>query len=159
LRCGWLIVPERLIPQLEIVKEASDIGTASFSQRTIDVFLQTGALPQHLQRLRREYQRRRDAMMQALHTHFPANARWYRPRSGFFVWVTLSEEIDVTKLLKLAIEREQIAFVPGHAFCSGGGVKGKHSLRLNFSHCTPQQIDDGIARLGRLLGSVAVRQS
>jgi 2-aminoadipate transaminase len=151
LRTGWIIAPERFIPKLEIIKEASDIGTASLAQRTIAAVLDTGILPDHIAHLRRQYQARRDAMIQALEECFPLEAEWHTPDSGFFIWITLPEWVHSGELLARAIHEEQVAFVPGHAFCSQGGIHGTNCLRLNFSHCSIAQIEEGIARLGRLL--------
>ena len=37
----------------------------------------------------------------------------------------------------------------GSPFFPGGG--GRNAMRLNFSHSTDEQIEEGIARLGRFL--------
>jgi DNA-binding transcriptional MocR family regulator len=44
-----------------------------------------------------------------------------------------------------------VAFVPGRAFCAYGGVRGGSALRLNFSHTSPEEIHEGIRRLGCVL--------
>ena len=54
-------------------------------------------LSAHLQQLRREYARRRDAMIEALARHFPSEARWNRPQSGFYVWLELPRPIDASQ--------------------------------------------------------------
>ncbi len=63
-----------------------------------------------------------------------------------FLWVELPDGIDAAALLQRALERG-VAFVPGLPFHVDG--RGANTLRLNFSHATPEQIRDGIARLGR----------
>jgi DNA-binding transcriptional MocR family regulator len=42
-----------------------------------------------------------------------------------------------------------VPYVGGADFCSGGG--GRSSLRLAFSAVRPEQITEGVARLGALL--------
>ncbi len=150
LRVGWLIVPEALIPKLSIVKEASDIDTATFSQRTISAFLNAGHLPGHLDRLRREYSTRRDTMLCSLREHFPDRAHWGKPSSGFFIWVELPNGVDTSELLKEAVETERVAFIPGGAFCVGGSRQARHCMRLNFSNSSLEFIEEGIARLARV---------
>ena len=101
--------------------------------------------------LRREYKKRRDTMLRALAEHFPQEARWQQPTHGMFIWVELPEGADTGEILKLAVEKEQVAFVPGHAFGVGGSRKAAHCMRLNFSNCAPERIVDGMARLGRVV--------
>jgi 2-aminoadipate transaminase len=151
LRAGWMVVPEELIPHLAALKHAADIDTPSFSHWTIARYLAGGQFPAHLQMLRGEYRRRRDAMLQALATHLPRGARWTRPASGMFVWVELPAELDSTALLSVAIEAEKVAFSPGEAFAAGGSRHASHCLRLNFTSCTPGEIEEGIERLARVV--------
>lgn len=151
VRTGWLVVPEELIPLLANVKEASDIDMAPLSQRAVSSYLETGALAAHLMALRDEYRRRRDAMLDALGRHFPEEARWRKPAGGLFVWVDVPDEVDLRQLWREAIEFERVAFIPGQAFDVVGGQASGNGLRLNFSNSTPPQIEDGIARLGRML--------
>lgn len=151
LRVGWVIVPEALIPMLSIIKEASDIDTSTFTQRSISAYLDTQHLPSHLAILRREYSVRRDTMLRTLHEHFPPETRWWKPTTGMFIWVELPNLVDTRKLLKVAVETEQVAFIPGQAFCVGNSDYTTHCMRLNFSNCNPESIKEGIARLARAL--------
>ncbi|HJT59264.1 MAG TPA: PLP-dependent aminotransferase family protein [Ktedonobacteraceae bacterium] len=151
LRVGWIIAPEILLPQLSALKEASDIDTATFSQRTIAAYLATGHLSNHLTQLRQAYGIRRDNMLRALRSYFPGETKWHRPSSGMFVWVELPRQVDTTQVLKAAVERERVAFLPGHAFDVDGSCRSTHCMRLNFSHCRAERIEEGIARLARVL--------
>jgi 2-aminoadipate transaminase len=151
VRTGWLVVPENLVAPLSVIKESMDINMAPLNQRAISDYVETGELWQHLPVLRAEYRRRRDAMLLALEKHFPMEARWRRPASGLFCWVELLAQIDGSELLRLAIETEKIAFIPGFAFHAGNGACCGSALRLNFSANAPHVIEDGIARLARIV--------
>jgi 2-aminoadipate transaminase len=155
LRAGWAVVPEELIPRLSALKHAADLDTPSFTHRVIARYLESGQLPAHLARLRDEYRLRRDTMLQALAAHFPAGMapgiRWTRPGSGMFVWVELPAGVDTAELLRTAVETEQVAFSPGMAFAVGGSRHSSHCLRLNFTYCPPERIEEGVARLARVL--------
>jgi 2-aminoadipate transaminase len=154
LRVGWIIVPEKLMRPLSVIKEATDIDTATFSQRTVSAYLAAGHLPNHLSRLHEEYRLRRDTMHGALLEHFPARAQWQIPKSGVFMWVELPGSLDAGELLQYALENEQVAFVPGRAFRASPHSHQPHSLRLNFSHCAPPQIEEGVTRLGRSIADL-----
>jgi 2-aminoadipate transaminase len=151
LRVGWVIVPEAFIHQLSIFKEASDINTATLTQRAISTFLEQNILSEHIALLNREYGARRDAMLDALHQSFPRGASWRVPQSGVFIWVELPGEPDMLGLLAKAIEEEKIAFIPGQAFYVGSRKQISSAMRLNFSNSSVERIADGISRLGRLV--------
>ncbi|HEX8318647.1 PLP-dependent aminotransferase family protein [Longimicrobium sp.] len=155
LRLGWIIVPQELVRLLAIGKEASDINTATLAQRGAARFFDGGHLPAHLAMLRREYRLRRDTMLAALTQHFPAGTRWRKPAAGVFIWVELPEGTDAGEVLRVAIEQEGVVFVPGHAFAADGSRTASNCMRLNFSHSTPEAIEEGIARLGRALRAAA----
>jgi 2-aminoadipate transaminase len=90
-------------------------------------------------------------MLAALERAFPDPAmgvRWTRPHGGLFLWVTLPEAIDTGELLREAV-RDRVAFVPGTAFHPFGG--GRNSMRLNFSNASDEMIEEGIARLARVI--------
>jgi 2-aminoadipate transaminase len=154
VRVGWLIVPEELIPNLAILKESSDIDSATFSQRALAAYMDTGLLDQHLPKLCRTYRARRDAMLLALDRYFPREARWHCPNSGVFIWVELPGQVDSTELCKFAMSRERVAFVPGRAFCMVDSSRANASMRLNFSHSSPEKIEEGIARLASALNAM-----
>lgn len=150
LRLGWVVVPEALIPQITVIKEAGDLESSALTQRAVAAYLDSGCFPAHLERLRCEYGRRRGAMLAALERYFPPEANWTRPSAGMFVWVTLPEDVDTTELLSIAVEEEQVAFIPGQAFAVAG-CRAANSMRLNFSNCCLSDIEEGVRRLGRLL--------
>lgn len=154
LRVGWIIVPEKLMRPLSVIKEATDIDTATFSQRTVSAYLAAGHLPNHLSRLHEEYRLRRETMHAALLEHFPAGAHWQKPKSGVFMWVELPGSLDASELLQYAIKEEQVAFVPGGAFSVNPHWSQRQSLRLNFSHCAPAQIEEGVSRLARAIADL-----
>lgn len=152
LRLGWMVVPEALIPKLTVIKEAGDLESSALTQRAVSAYLDAGHLPAHLARLRHEYQARRDAMLAAMVREFPAGIRWTRPRAGMFIWVELAEGTDAGALLETAVERQRVAFVPGHAFALPG-IPCRNFMRLNFSNCCLSDIEEGIGRLGRILAA------
>lgn len=155
LRVGWIVAPEALVAKLTIAKQAADLDVATFSQRVVGRYLQAGQLAAHLALIRDEYRLRRDVMLRALARHFPAGARWVRPTSGVFIWVELPPQFDTAALLPRAIKEAGVIFIPGQLFCVADAPAARRSLRLNFSNCPPERIEQGIARLGDLLRQAA----
>ncbi|HEX8904922.1 MAG TPA: aminotransferase class I/II-fold pyridoxal phosphate-dependent enzyme, partial [Longimicrobiaceae bacterium] len=151
IRTGWVVAPEPVVRQLSILKQGNDLDVSTFAHHALCAFMDAEPFSEHLAHLRTEYRARRDAMLQALGEHFPAEARWCHPGSGMFVWVEMPEGVDTTELLRRAVDEESVAFVPGRAFCAAGGARGGDALRLNFSRLSADRIHDGIRRLGRVL--------
>jgi 2-aminoadipate transaminase len=89
-------------------------------------------------------------METALRSHFPEGSQWTTPRGGYFFWVGLPDGIDTTDALPLAVE-QGVPYVRGADFFAAEGGRG--SMRLAFSACATDQIDEGIVRLGALLAS------
>ncbi|NBT52540.1 MAG: aminotransferase class I/II-fold pyridoxal phosphate-dependent enzyme, partial [Marivivens sp.] len=104
-------------------------------------------------KLRDVYSSRRDNMLAALEREMPEGVTWTRPEGGMFVWITLPAHIDGATLLAQSLETERVAFVPGRAFFADGS--NGNTIRLSFSCARPPEINEGIARLGRLIRSVA----
>lgn len=151
LRLGWIVAPAELIPRLSTVRQGSDMDVASLTQRSVAALLEGMDVGAHIGMLRREYSLRMEAMLTALAKHFPPDATWHRPRGGMFTWVELPPRVNATALLREAVEREQVGFIPGEAFLSGANSRATHSLRLTFSALQPERIAEGIERLGRVV--------
>ena len=148
LRIGWVIGPEEVVDKLVVAKQAADLHTGTFSQNLVCELLRDGVLERHLPRLREVCRERRDAMLAALHRYFPSDARWTKPEGGMFLMVTLAPDVDTTALLPQALARG-VAFAPGADFHVGGD--GRNTMRLNFSNCAPEQIEEGVRRIGKVL--------
>lgn len=148
LRVGWVTAPAPIINRLVQAKQGVDLHTPSFNQILAQNIASSDFFSKHIQSIRELYRKRRDLMLQALQRHCPPNVHWTLPEGGMFLWLTLPTSVDSAQLLSLALT-ENVAFVPGSAFFANGG--GKNTMRLNFSNATPENIELGIERLGRLL--------
>jgi 2-aminoadipate transaminase len=153
-RVGWVIGPEAVIEKLVQAKQAADLHTSTLCQHVALELVRRGTMENHLPRLRAAYRERRDTMLAALERHFPTEAHWTRPRGGMFLMVTLPGDIEASDLLREALV-SQVAFVPGNHFHLD--ESGKHTLRLNFSNASPERIEEGIRRLGRILKGLLLR--
>jgi 2-aminoadipate transaminase len=150
LRIGWVVAPEQVMARLVQMKQGADLHTSTFAQMVAYEAARGGFLDRHVRRIREVYGERRNAMLAALDRHFPPGVTWTRPHGGLFLWATLPEGLDSTALLADAL-KEKVAFVPGKAFHPTRG--GERTLRLNFSYCTPEVIEEGIRSLGGVIAA------
>ena len=147
LRLGWIIAPTEVITKMAQAKQGMDLQSATFNQALAAELVQGDFLPGHIKTIRRVYQERRDVMLSAMQEHFPEGVSWTRPEGGMFLWVTMPEGVDTEALLGEALANK-VAFVPGTSFFPLSARK--NTMRLNFSNARPEQIREGIARLGRV---------
>jgi 2-aminoadipate transaminase len=154
LRLAWMVAPSRVIGKMVQAKQGMDLHTNSFSQYVAYEVARTGFLKGHIENLIEVYRHRRDVMLDCLEECMPQGKgiSWTHPRGGLFLWITLPPHIDSTVVLEHAI-KENVAFVPGESFHPAGG--GNNTMRLNFSYCADEKINEGISRLGRVLKQMA----
>ena len=148
MRLGWIVASRELIRPFTIAKQAADLHTGTLAQRAAACLLETFDYDAHLTTLRRVYGERCDAMLAALEKHLPANARWTKPEGGLFIWAELPSGLRADELFHDAL-REKVAFVPGNAFYPE--TPKFETLRLNYSNRPPALIEEGMARLGRVV--------
>jgi 2-aminoadipate transaminase len=148
IRLGWLCAPPPVMEKVVLGKQAADLCTSTLTQYFVAEYFAEGRWRQYVDDLVGIYRERRDAMLDALERHFPSQATWTHPGGGLFVWATLPDYIDTTDLLAKALRRD-VAFVPGAAAYADG--RGGSSMRLNFSGSGPDEIREGVRRIGRVI--------
>src|SRR5262249_33168731 len=131
MRLGWLVGSRDLVRSVTIVKQASDLHTATLAQRAMAALLERFDYDGHLAVLRRTYGERCVAMLAALERHLPAGTRWTRPDGGLFIWAELPSALRADDIFADAL-REKVAFVPGSAFYAD--APRYETLRLNYSN-------------------------
>jgi 2-aminoadipate transaminase len=146
-----VIAPAEVIRKMVIAKQGADLHTPSFTQYIAYEIAREGFIDKHVELIRKVYHERRDVMLESLEEHMPANVKWTHPQGGLFLWVTLPEQLNSTTILPMAAA-EKVAYVPGDSFFPCGG--GENTLRLNFSNAKPENINEGIARLGKVFKQV-----
>ena len=152
LRLGWICAPTELIEKLTIAKQAVDLCSENLGQWVIHSLITSESFPRHLQTIRTAYGSQCRAMREAVLRYMP-EVECTQPTGGMFLWVTLPTGVSAMELFQIAIAKG-VAFVPGQAFFAHGG--GENTLRLNFTRCEADCVDDGIRRLGEALEQTLV---
>lgn len=148
LRVGWIIAPRLVIEHLHALKQRADLHGNLLAQAAVADFARRGLLNKHIQRCRRNYAQRRDAMLAALRQYFPRETTWTEPEGGMALWLRLPEGVSADELLTQA-QMEGIYFTPGARFYASGAKI--NTLRLSFTTVTLAQLEEGIRRLGKLV--------
>ncbi|MGX1132298.1 2-aminoadipate transaminase [Streptomyces glaucescens] len=149
MRLGWLRAPAGLRRACAVAKQAADLHTPTVNQLAAARYLADRDLDAHVARVAGAYGERRDAMLAGLPDALPEGSVWNRPEGGMFLWVRLPDSYDTTALLPKVVEQD-VAYVPGAPFHAG--EPDRSTLRLCFVTQTPEEIAEGLRRLGRGLG-------
>jgi len=148
LRLAWMLGNKEVIRQLTLLKQATDLCTNILSQLIAYEYFQLGKFDENIRSNIAIYRKKRDAMLAALNRYFPPQASWTKPQGGFFVVATLPAYIDATEMLMEAV-KENVAYVPGSPFFADG--QGKNTMRLAFCYPSPEDIKEGIKRIGKVI--------
>ncbi len=149
VRVGYLAGAEEEITKL--AKRANEIYISPnmLAESVVWELCRSGALDENIAFVKGALRERRDALVEALGEHLP-EADFVVPGGGYFLWLTLGEDVDTEELLAAALE-EKVAFIAGPDFMLEGG---RSSLRLSFASVPAEQIGDGVARISRALERV-----
>lgn len=150
LRLGWAAGHPDAVNALVAVRH--DMGVSPLLARIVADYAGAGNLDPHIQRLRAHYRAKRDRLVAALGEHCAPWVRFRTPQGGFFVWLALAEGVDPDRLAQETAD-ESVGYVPGPAFFADGG--GRSHVRLAFSFTPMDDIERGVAALGRALARSA----
>ncbi len=60
-------------------------------------------LNEHIEKIKKVYEKRRDLMLDSMKKYFPADVKYTHPVGGLFTWVELREDLDAKELMKDAL--------------------------------------------------------
>lgn len=149
LRVGFLIAEGPVYNALVNFKRVNDLATSTLVQRAVEAYVTVGRYQAHLRRSCQIFRKRRDAMLLAIRRYLPSEVRFDTPLGGLFIWLQLPENLSSEMLLPLALE-EGVVFASGNEFFPDK-LGGRNWLRLNFVAQAPDQINEGIKRLGKAI--------
>lgn len=150
VRTGWAVAPQPVLELMLAARQLIDLHNDRIQMRTV-YYCADGFLRDHIDGIRHIYRDRRDVMLAALEEHLPEGCTWSRPNGGFFIWVTLPEQVDVNTFGEIAADHGVIYF-PGNWFMPE--EPQNNVIRLSFSTVPEDRIREGIARLGAAVRSV-----
>lgn len=144
LRIGW-VAPGRYLERVLHMKYICTGSTAPQPQIAIAEFLKAGHFEPHLRRMRTQYQRNRDMMIDWVSRYFPAGTRASRPQGSFMLWVELPDGFDTLKLNR-ALHDQGVQIAVGSIFSASG--KYRNCLRMNYAAKPTPQIEEAVRKVG-----------
>ncbi|MDX6749151.1 PLP-dependent aminotransferase family protein [Geminicoccaceae bacterium 1502E] len=142
LRLGYVSAPWEITSRLLACKD--DGGTPSIEQMIVADFFGRH-FDGHVRHLKEGLRRKLDVLVAAVEEEFGTSAELSLPKGGIFLWITLPEEVDTSRLAEAALA-EGVAINPG-AQWSTDSDNARRSLRLCFALPPEEDLREGVARL------------
>ena len=143
LRVGFLVAGWDIMSRLLALKQ--DAGSGALEQMVLAEFC-TQHFDAHLARLRPALKAKADALVAALAEHFGTAAEFAKPEGGIFLWVTLPDAVDTSRLAAVAAQ-SGIAFNAGAEWSVTPLERSTRRLRLCFANPSVDVIMAGVAEL------------
>jgi len=151
-RLGYVYAEKEIVDRMYDVKTAVNSMTNVFTQVICAEFFNRGLYPDHLKRICGIHRERRDALMNSLKLHMPADVKWVYPDGGLFSWLQLPEGLSSTRLLP-EIMAAGVTYLPGKQFFAEGQPILDNCMRLSFGQIPPETIDQGVKIMAQVIKS------
>jgi 2-aminoadipate transaminase len=159
-RIGYSVLPPELQEAIIKAKGFYDLCSSEWVQSILTIYYEK-FIDDLLPQIRQSYQKRRDAMLDAVNNFLPGHST--RPTGGFFVWFEVNDlSFNSSRFIQKCIQND-VMYVPGAAFYPKHGYNLNtdgslnrstpkfNSLRLGYSLLEPNEITKGIECLGSLI--------
>jgi len=146
LRIGYMILPNNLAQRLIQYAEDTYVCPSFLNQAVVLEFIERGMLEKQLNHLIRLYRPRLRAILSAMDSRLNGFGEWVKPQGGFYVGLTLDDNINMLNLKEAA--SSSLALSDGRGFFLSGG---SHFVRLPFCALAEGEITMGIQRLENVI--------
>jgi 2-aminoadipate transaminase len=155
LRIGWLDACDRIIKQIcNIGLLDSSGGLNPYVSSIVHNIIDSGDLDNNIKCLRQELNLRKNSMcerLQHLKDNENLDINFRIPNGGYFVWIELPSNIDVSYLdLNKLFQKHKVKFHPGNK-CTANKKYFTNYIRISYSYYDSNDITIGIDRLGKLI--------
>lgn len=149
IRIGFVILPAALQSQWLRRRRYADIQSPPFGQAALAEMLRTRKFDRHVQRMRRLYSRRREALLRALDERFRGRCEAVGDAAGLHVAVRFHGRRFGREFVALA-KRQGVYAVPAERYAIHKGLH-EDMLILGFGHLNEAEIKTGVDVLYRLI--------
>lgn len=149
MRIGFVNAPAEIVAKMVVAKQVEDVHTNLFAQMLCHRYMAEYDMDAHVAMIRELYRNKANRMLTALDAEMPQSVTYTRPEGGLFLWCTLPDGRDAAPFVQKFLENK-VAVVPGSAFMCVENAPSD-SFRLNYSMPSDEDIDRGVAILGKVL--------
>lgn len=159
IRLGYMVLPQALVQVFAQAKRLTDRHAPMLDQQVLAALIDSGHYERHVRRMRREHERRRAALLQAIAQHLPQDVRVDGAAAGLHVvlWLPFLPSQKTGQLMALARRHAVGAYPVSPLFAPDAPqyVPPFVGLILGYASLTPEQIREGIVRLAQAVAETA----
>lgn len=148
LRLGYLVGPAPFIKEARSLRASVLRHPPGHIQRTVSYYLSLGHYDALVRRMSHAYKERRAVLDRALRSH-RLNIVGAGTSGGSSIWMQAPDDVDAT-ILAQELRAEGVLIEPGEPFFTGP-ERPKNFYRLAYSSIPKEQIEDGVAKIAKLL--------
>jgi GntR family transcriptional regulator/MocR family aminotransferase len=150
LRLGYLVVPPSLTHVVARAKWLADRQAPTIDQMVLADFINQGHLERHLRRMRTLYDRRRQALVHALATHFGDRAATLGGSAGMHLVIRLRCKPDDEELIRRA-RAAGVALVSTRLnYLGDEWGRPINEFVLGYAGLSERRIQEGVRRLAEI---------
>lgn len=158
MRLGYLVLPSALVPAFRQAKRLTDRHAPLLEQRVLASLIESGAYERHVRRVRRENERRRTALLEAMARHLPEDTRVEGAAAGLHVvvWLPRLPHTAEPALVEAARRRGVGVHAVSGLFARAMARHGTRpaGLVVGYASLTTEQIRLGISGLSKALADL-----
>ena len=151
LRIGFIVAPPAILARVASLRIACDLQGDAVVECAVADLLEDGELLRHVRRMRKIYERRRDALAAALSRHLAGVLSFRVPDGGLALWAKVDERVDIRQWER-AGERNGVLFCGAHVY--DFYERDVPALRLGFAYHDEAELDDAASRMARALEQI-----
>ncbi|MEL4181536.1 MocR-like pyridoxine biosynthesis transcription factor PdxR [Roseateles sp. PN1] len=152
LRLGYLVLPTELQEPFQKAKRLTDRHAPVLEQRSMAALIDSGAYERHVRRMRREYERRREALLSAIARELPQGTEILGAAAGLHVVMRLPlTGLGAELALITAARRRGVAVYPlSTSFATPARKPPSQGAAfvLGYASLSSTQIVEGVRLLG-----------
>lgn len=157
LRLGYLVLPPELVEVFRKAKRLTDRHAPVLEQRVLASLMESGVYERHVRRMRRENERRRAALLEAVAHHLPAGAQMGGTAAGLHavLWLPHLRPEDEPGVAAAAREAGVGIYPVSPLFANTNTSKPPRpaGFILGYASLTVEQIGVGVELLGRVVSA------
>ncbi len=158
MRLGYLVLPPALVTPFRQAKRLTDRHAPLLEQRALATLIDDGAYERHVRRIRRENERRRSALLDAVARHLPGHAQVQGAAAGLHLvlWLPLLRPQDEPGLVEGARRHGVGVYAVSGLFASPPGRwPGRPAgLVVGYASLDAADIEAGICGLAQAVSDL-----
>jgi GntR family transcriptional regulator / MocR family aminotransferase len=145
---GFVLAPPVVFTHLASLRATSDARGDVAMESAIAELFEDGELLRHVRRMRRVYEARRDALVDALTRQLGGALRFRVPEGGMGLWAHVDDAIDLSAWIREGA-KGGVQLLHGNRY--DFQQREQPYLRLGFSYLDENELDEAVRRMARAL--------